>query len=264
MENQIPILEYHDISEKTDHERTLHSPYVILKNKFYDQMNWLSTEGFRTLTIDDAISGRIPKKAVVLTFDDGHISNYEFAFSILKEFNFSATFFIVPQLVGKRNYITRDQILEMYEHGMRFESHSLTHRYLIKLATADLILELRNSKKNIEEMIHSEVNHFSVPFGFYNGNLISFAKEIGYRTLVTEDFGYYRPDQNSFQILPRFTVKSNITLNKFKKILESKKIGLSADYLVAAVLKNFKRLLGFDSYVRFKCLVLRTRIPGKN
>lgn len=261
MKNEVPIFEYHDLSEKPHKARDFHSPYILLKKKFYQQMEWLSKNEYYTLTIDDLLRNDIPEKAVVLTFDDGHISNYKLAFPILKEFNFVATFFIVHNFVGQKNYIAKEHILEMHKEGMKFESHSSTHSYILSLSKEKIIQELRESKEKIESILKSQINYFSVPYGFYNKYLILSLKYFGYKGLVTEDFGYYKLKNSSFQIIPRFTVKSNMTLNKVKNIAEKRKIRLVTDYSVDICLRNLKKLFGYRIYIHLKSLVLKTAAP---
>lgn len=258
MKNEVPIFEYHDLSEKPSNSKTFHSPYVLLKTKFFEQMRWLYQNGYKTLTIDDLLSGNMPEKSVILTFDDGHISNYKLAFPILKKFNFLGTFFIVPQFIGKKSCISKKHILEMHEEGMKFGSHSLTHPFLLSLSKEKVMQELLESKSKIESILKIKINHFSVPYGFYDKYLVRHVENAGYKSLVTEDFGYYKPNNSSFQILPRFTVKSHIALSRFVHIAEREKNQLRADYLRAIFIKNFKSLFGYRIYIFFKSLLLRT------
>lgn len=259
MKVEIPILEYHDLSESPEENKTFHSPYILLTKKFNEQMKWLYHNGYQTLTIDDLFFNRATEKSVVLTFDDGHISNYELAYTILKQFKFVATFFIVPKFIGQKNYLQEKQILEMHKNGMNFESHSLTHPYLISMGKNNIIKELAQSRKEIQNLLNSEVNHFSVPYGFYNKGVIDCAKEYGYKSITTEDFGYYKPNDDLFKVFPRFTIKSNICLNKFANIVEKRKRKLISDYFMANVIQGSKNLLGCRNYIRTKSFILGLR-----
>ena len=58
-------------------------------------MEYLHREGYRTFLLDELQQVEPwPEKSVVLTFDDGHESNYLLALPILQEFGFKAHFFI--------------------------------------------------------------------------------------------------------------------------------------------------------------------------
>jgi peptidoglycan/xylan/chitin deacetylase (PgdA/CDA1 family) len=208
------------------------------------------------LTIDDLLRDNISEKAVVLTFDDGHISNYKLAFPILKNFNFVATFFIVPMFIGKKDYLTREQILEMHEQGMKFESHSLTHPYMVSLNREEIIREVCESKAKIENLLSNQIYHFSVPYGFYNKCLARCVKDAGYQSLVTENFGYYKYRDNRFHVLPRFTVKSHFDLKNLQDIIEGRKISLLSDYVKTLGIRYLKAILGYRNYIRLKSLIL--------
>ena len=225
-------------------------------------MKWLSMNEYRTLTLDDLINHNVSEKSVVLTFDDGHISNYESAFPALKQFNFVANFFIVPKYIGEKHYIAKEQILEMAKQGMRFESHSLTHPYILSLGAKEIDREVYHSKEETQNLLNCEVNHFSVPYGFYNRYLIDCVERAGYKSMVTEDFGYYTLNERLFQILPRFIVKSNMFLGKFKEIAERRKARLITDYSKALCIQNLKKVLGYRKYIRLKSLILNTLPPA--
>jgi len=261
MTTSVPILEYHDLADRVDHTTTFHSPYILSKSNFYEQMSWLSRNRYTTLTIDDLFNGQIPAKSVVLTFDDGHISNYELAFPILEEFEFIATFFVASRFIGATDYLASEQIAEMCKHGMKFESHSMTHPYMLSLSRKDITREICQSREEIQSIAKSKVNHFSVPYGFYNAYLAWCVKKAGYQSIVTEDFGYYEYRDSVFQILPRFTVKPQIRLSKFANIAAKRRVTLMSDYLTALSLQYIKWLLGYRRYIHFKSLILKAEPP---
>lgn len=71
--------------------------------EFRAHMRWLSTHS-TVLSEDDLLSslhkGRpLPRRSVMITFDDGYVDNYELALPILKELNVPATFFIPTQAI---------------------------------------------------------------------------------------------------------------------------------------------------------------------
>jgi peptidoglycan/xylan/chitin deacetylase (PgdA/CDA1 family) len=70
----------------------------------------------------------LPRKAVVLTIDDGYRSTYDIAFPLLKRYGFTATLFIYTDFVGSSSLaMTWDQIREMRAAGFEIGSHSLSH-----------------------------------------------------------------------------------------------------------------------------------------
>ena len=79
-----------------------HSRYPEIKgldvNLFREQIEYLKTN-FQIVTMEEVMAAcqgemDLPEKAMLLTFDDGYIDNYTFAFPILEEFGIQGSFFI--------------------------------------------------------------------------------------------------------------------------------------------------------------------------
>lgn len=80
----------------------VHSRYPQIKgldtNLFRQQIEYMKNN-FNIVTMEqviDAVEGKseLSEKALLLTFDDGYIDNYTFAFPILEEFGIQGSFFI--------------------------------------------------------------------------------------------------------------------------------------------------------------------------
>lgn len=83
--DNVVVLMYHHLSEKPMPQ----FPWILSVDRFEDQMKLLKEEGFHVITMEQyrafmLNNGSIPDNAVLLTFDDGYESFYEFAFPILK------------------------------------------------------------------------------------------------------------------------------------------------------------------------------------
>lgn len=77
-----------------------HSRYPKIKGLdvtlFREQIDYLKTN-FHIVTMEEVIAAcsgetELPEKAMLLTFDDGYIDNYTFAFPILEEFGIQGSF----------------------------------------------------------------------------------------------------------------------------------------------------------------------------
>ena len=93
MKKKITILMYHRVLNKYD-------PYReddVLEPVFDAQMRVLS-RFYRVMTLSDAVTaqaeGRLPYRAVVITFDDGYADNFDVALPILRKCGITATFFV--------------------------------------------------------------------------------------------------------------------------------------------------------------------------
>src|SRR5205814_490184 len=72
----------------------------------------------------------VPDKLVVLTFDDASKSHYTVARPLLKKYGFGATFFVTEGFdfpTNKRDYMTWDEIAQLYKDGFEIGNHTLDH-----------------------------------------------------------------------------------------------------------------------------------------
>ncbi len=95
----VPVLMYHHIDE-VGNDSTAITPEL-----FEAQMKALRDAGYESVTPDDLIAyvrrgEPLPEKPVVITFDDGYLSNYEYAWPILERYGFRATIFVIGSTVG--------------------------------------------------------------------------------------------------------------------------------------------------------------------
>jgi peptidoglycan/xylan/chitin deacetylase (PgdA/CDA1 family) len=169
----------------------------ISPQDFKAQMRYLKCAGYETISLNEYLncvvgSSKSSSKRVVITFDDGFGNNYTEAFPILKRYGFIATLFISTGHVGKKSswerdgsipelpMLTWDEIGEMSDYGIRFESHACGHCYLSKLSEDEARYELIKSKTTIESKTGRKVEFFCHPYGDWSPNTKRLAKECGY------------------------------------------------------------------------------------
>lgn len=104
MNQRIPVIMFHSVGivNKKWQWNHLTCPYHI----FEDQLKWLKKIGYVTLDFQevyDYISNDqpVPKNSVFLTFDDGYLDNYVFAYPLLKKYGMKGTIFVNPDFVDK-------------------------------------------------------------------------------------------------------------------------------------------------------------------
>jgi len=169
-------------------------------SNFEDQMAWLASEGYTTVSLDTLFDERGKGdmdwgKRVVITFDDGYRDNYENAFPVMLKYGFTGAIFCVSGKIGTDPYLDRAQILEMQKAGFSFGSHTVTHPRLSQTAPEVRKAEFRDSKKVLEELLGSEVSYFCYPYGIYEEACFNELKEAGYRAAVSNTPGANRPGQ---------------------------------------------------------------------
>ncbi|TRM11658.1 polysaccharide deacetylase family protein [Lentibacillus cibarius] len=105
IENKIPVLMYHGIL--TDEEKQLrpNNSSYITADSFEKQMKYLKENGYHTVTVDEMrhfLAGemQLPRKSVMIQFDDGLRSVYRYAYPIMKEHNLDG----VANIITRRTY----------------------------------------------------------------------------------------------------------------------------------------------------------------
>lgn len=179
-----PILLYHHIAKKTPQNSYYVSPEIFEK-----QLKWLKENNFKVISMDElyqGISGKnsLPKKPVVITFDDGYVDNYKNAFPLLKKYAYTATFFVKTNTIGKGD-MSWQMLKEMQDAGMTIASHSMSHQDLKKMKIEDVDRELLGSKQVLEKNLGVEVKYFSYPLGAFSSQTAAEVKKIKYLAAFT-------------------------------------------------------------------------------
>lgn len=99
---QVPILMYHHISEDA-------GDGVLTTSQFEEHLTALQAAGYTAISFEELQAfvergAALPKKPVILTFDDGYQSNLDLAYPILKQHNMKATIFVIGVSIGKDTY----------------------------------------------------------------------------------------------------------------------------------------------------------------
>ena len=109
------VISYHDIRDdvapKGDADR-----YAISTSNFVAQIDWLIASGYRPVSLDEVMRASrgqqpLPKKAVLLTFDDGLRSVYTRAFPVLRAYRVPAVVAVVTDWNACINMIPRERVI---------------------------------------------------------------------------------------------------------------------------------------------------------
>ena len=140
-----------------------------------DTLNWTSVESKK---IEMLLGSKFFLKHCLLTFDDGNKSDIDVALPLLKKYDAKGIFFIVTEFIGIDGYCTKSDIKNLQINGMTIGSHTKSHKNLTQCTLSQLRKELEDSKKHLEDILQTEVEHFSIPFGEYNEQVIIEAKRV--------------------------------------------------------------------------------------
>lgn len=192
----------------------------------------------------------------VITFDDGLISDYEFALPLLLKNNLKATFFITAQNIGKEGYISIEQIREMIDSGMEIGSHGLTHSYLVDKKTKQVKNEIKESKDRIEQLSGQPVYSFAPVGGHYSRWMIRFAESIGYENFASMIPGLTH-HVDSLCVCRRNHIQARHDVAYVTHLIARDRPMLFLNTLRYQMLLLAKRILGMQNYDRLKYGILR-------
>ncbi len=198
---KVPILLYHHITDEGffgGNEVSLISPNDFRLHMTAIKINFtpIPLRQYYEYIMDKEGAVTLPDNPIIITFDDGYLSNYEIAFPILKELEIPATIFVVTDTVGetaeggKVNYphFTWEQAREMEESGLiEIQSHTASHTELATLSANQLVLELRKSKYAIEKNLGKECDMIAFPYGSYNDVVVAASHAAGYQLQARVD-----------------------------------------------------------------------------
>ncbi|MCY6959384.1 polysaccharide deacetylase family protein [Clostridium brassicae] len=212
--DNIPVLMYHSIRLKKD------NPLMVSPKKLDEQMKYLKDNGYYTLSLDELYDyfskGKaIPKKCVVLTFDDGYVDNYTNLYPILKKYRFKGTIFVITGTIdNEKPFLTSSQLKELDSTCLDIQSHTVAHENLPKLSYRNQVKTLKNSKNFLEKKLNKKVRYLAYPYGKFNKSTIKAAEEAGYLMAFTTTGKWSNKSNNLFR-LNRVYINGFFDLNTF-------------------------------------------------
>jgi peptidoglycan/xylan/chitin deacetylase (PgdA/CDA1 family) len=121
-----------------------------------------------------------------LTFDDGHISNFQYSLPILSSRGIKALFFITVGWTGNRpNYMGWQELRALHEAGQSIGAHGWTHKLLTHCTEEELRTELGSARLMLEDKLGTAITTMSLPGGRYNRRVLAACEEAGYTEVYT-------------------------------------------------------------------------------
>lgn len=192
---EVPVLMYHRIGYDTDHPNPTVTPET-----FEMQMEFLRAHHYRVVSLsslmeDLARGRRVPWNTVAITFDDGTVDNFNYAFPVLKRAGFPATIFMITRNVNEPGWLSEEDLRILDESGIEIGSHTVTHAFLPKEPSpAAVRFEIEASKRRLERILGHDVRLFSYPAGGVTVGIREAVKKAGYAGAATTNYGRSRHD----------------------------------------------------------------------
>ena len=188
----VPVLAYHDLAVQAK------GRMVMGAKGFEEQMRYLKNQGFHVLTLKEfvefvSLARQLPKKSVLITFDDGYKSFLRFAYPVLKELGFSATLFIYTDYVANGgNAFTWPELKKLSEEGFFVQAHSKSHGDMVRANNESaaeydkrLEAELVQPKALFQKNLGYAPDILAYPYGRQDDAVVRRTKERGYAVAFT-------------------------------------------------------------------------------
>ena len=261
----IPVLMYHHVNAAGN--------FINVGPETFElQMRYLKEKGYTAVHAGEfsgILSGKAaaPRKPVMITFDDGWLDNWVFAFPVLKQYGMKAVVFLITSRVapgGKRPrsdegftaalpthresqsiiengradevMLSWDEVAEMKDSGLvEFHSHTHTHRRWDKLMPhrSERNEAMRDDLQAAKELLAGKGLGDSClcwPQGFYDDDYLSLAASLGYTMMFTTEPGTNDSAETLHQI-KRIVIGNIGTVSFAKKLFIYSRPWLSRAYL---------------------------------
>jgi peptidoglycan/xylan/chitin deacetylase (PgdA/CDA1 family) len=238
----VPVLMHHHVSPTA-------GMITVSTDNFEDQLKWMRDRGYHSLTCDAFaahLNGEpVPERSVLITFDDGYLDNWVYAYPLMKRYGFKGVIFVVTSWLGDgppRPHLGQGELPETPDHreceariaqgradevmlrwsevdAMRadgvFEFHSHTHthtrwdRQCAQRAdkVAGITADIAQAREILTTRLGGPSAHLCWPQGYFDDDYVKAARDAGYTHLYTTDpKGRNRPGGNPGHI-HRITAK---------------------------------------------------------
>jgi peptidoglycan/xylan/chitin deacetylase (PgdA/CDA1 family) len=227
---RVPILVYHRLGPgRTD-------SMTVTTEHFRQHLELLGKQGFTVIPLADFVNWRLgrgpqpPPRAVVITFDDGHKSVFQYARALIQAYRAPVTLFIYPSCISRASYcLTWEQLSELEANPLfTIESHTTWHpnfKTEARVRSPESYQQfaesqLRGSRLVLEQRMKRDVKWLAWPFGIYDSYLMDLAKQTGYEAAFSIDCRAATFSDPQFSI-PRCLVSDDYSGARFLQFLDA-------------------------------------------
>ena len=241
---KLPIIMYHHISKKS----SALGDYVITPEQFETDLKYIKQKGYEAITAQNLVdyyngNFKLPEKPIMITFDDGYLSFYEYAYPLLKKHDMKAVLSIIGKYTDlysdcdDRNvnyaHVTWDNVAEMSKSGLveianhTYDLHTLTERKGSTIKSGEKVdcyqMMLSSDLKIVQQKVSDSTGitptTFTYPFGRVCKQSYSIIEEMGFKVSLgcEEKINYLDKEKPDLYKLKRFNRAHGKTSESFFK-----------------------------------------------
>lgn len=209
----VPVLMYHHLLPESEITGLFANNNVVVSTEqFQHDIAVLKEQGYQTISLRQLEAfvrngAEVPLKSVVITFDDGYLSNKIYAMPILQEADYTAVIFSLTGWMEEKpqtfratglQYLSWQEIWQM-RNVFQFASHTDNLHQLGwngkgNLTTGrseEITADIRRSIKKLRG-----TNYFSYPYGHYNTAVQTILEQQGILLAFTVSPGHVHAGDN--------------------------------------------------------------------
>jgi peptidoglycan/xylan/chitin deacetylase (PgdA/CDA1 family) len=205
---RIPVITYHAIGD-------VPSPLWTTIKSFEAHLLAFARCGYQTTTLANLLTclrmkQPLPANTIVITFDDGYESVYNYAWPLLKQYGFTATIFLISDYCGRSNQwpsqpasvpveplLSWKQVDRLVTEGYEFGAHTRSHLSLPILLPEVAEAEILISQQQIQSHTGQDIRVFAYPYGATNSVITQIAQQY-FDGAVSTDLGLVHANANPY------------------------------------------------------------------
>jgi peptidoglycan/xylan/chitin deacetylase (PgdA/CDA1 family) len=194
---------------------------------FDAQMEWLAEHGFHAITDRQLLraldlAAPLPRRPVLITFDDGYRDVLHNAAPVLRRLHWPATAFVITDRISgpDPSFLTWRELRDLEHDGFTIGSHTVHHLNLTKLSPQQVWSELRQSQRTLERHLGRPVHSLAYPYGAADAAVVAAARGTGYALAFTTRPGDAQSAGRRL-LLHRYDIHRNVGLASFGALLHS-------------------------------------------
>jgi peptidoglycan/xylan/chitin deacetylase (PgdA/CDA1 family) len=181
---EVPVLCYHQIRElKASDSKRAHDD-IMPPAKFAEHMKMLADSGYQTISPNQLYdylnhNAPLPKKPIVISFDDNNLDQYTVGAKVLNKYGFKGVFFIMTVTIGRPRYMNKAQLKELSDDGHVIASHTYDHKNFAQFTDEDWEVQIDKPNRVLESITGKKVEYLAYPYGVFKASSLPKLKEHG-------------------------------------------------------------------------------------
>lgn len=206
----VPVLCYHQLRDWTANDGEYARDLLICPPAtFRAQLDALAENGWNTISPDDylahmSLNTPLPDKPILLSFDDSQGTQHSEGLPQLLARGMTATFFAMTVPLGKKDWLSADNLRELDANGMTVAAHTWDHNRVDRYSGDDWRIQLEEPRATLEKIIGKPVEHFAYPYGAWDDAALPQVLAAGYTT------AYQLADRTPSTEMPLFTLRRSL------------------------------------------------------